>query len=62
MNEVIEAAKEEWAQSVSVDKDEFDKVAMHLAGLFKQNFAKFEKDSSETIVKAGPLKFEDLSK
>ncbi len=44
------------------DKDEFDKVAMHLAGLFKQNFAKFEKDSSETIVKAGPLKFEDLSK
>ena len=44
------------------DKTEYDNLAMYLAGLFKQNFAKFEKDSSEAISKAGSLKFEDLSK
>ena len=44
------------------DKTEYDNLAMYLAGLFKQNFTKFEKDSPEAILKAGPLKFEDVSK
>ena len=44
------------------DKMEYDNLAMYLAGLFKQNFTKFEKDSPEAILKAGPLKFEDVSK
>ena len=40
------------------DKNEYDKVAMHLAGLYKKNFTKYEKDAAEAIVKAGPLKSE----
>ena len=44
------------------DKAEYDKVAMHLAGLFKLNFSKYEEGASEAILKAGPLQFEDLSK
>jgi ATP-dependent phosphoenolpyruvate carboxykinase len=40
------------------DKAEYDKLAMHLAGLFKKNFAKYEANSSKDIIGAGPLKFE----
>ena len=43
------------------DQKEFDRLAMHLAGLFKLNFAKYESGASPAILKAGPVKFEDLS-
>jgi phosphoenolpyruvate carboxykinase (ATP) len=39
------------------DKTEYDRLAMHLAGLFRKNFAKYETDSSTNIINAGPLKF-----
>ncbi len=48
-------------KNVWKDKAEYDRLAMYLAGLFKLNFSKFEKDAPEAILKAGPLKFEDLS-
>ena len=48
-------------KNVWKDKKEYDRLALYLAGLFKLNFAKYEKDSSEAILNAGPLKFEDLS-
>ena len=48
-------------KNVWEDKQEYDRLAMYLAGLFKLNFSKFETDSSAIIVQAGPLKFEDLS-
>jgi phosphoenolpyruvate carboxykinase (ATP) len=48
-------------KNVWADKAEYDRLAMYLAGLFKLNFSKFEKDSSAATLKAGPLKFEDLS-
>jgi phosphoenolpyruvate carboxykinase (ATP) len=41
------------------NKKEYDKLAMHLAGLFKKNFAKYEPDSSKEIINAGPLKFSE---
>ena len=48
-------------KNVWQDKQEYDRLAMYLAGLFKLNFSKFEINSSSAILKAGPLKFEDLS-
>ncbi|MGL4943571.1 MAG: phosphoenolpyruvate carboxykinase (ATP) [Thermoguttaceae bacterium] len=44
------------------DPAEYDKTALHLAGLFKLNFAKFEDVASDAVKNAGPLQFEDLSK
>ena len=48
-------------KNVWKDKKEYDRLALHLAGLFKLNFAKFEEGASEALLKAGPLKFTDLS-
>ncbi|MDR1291348.1 MAG: phosphoenolpyruvate carboxykinase (ATP) [Planctomycetaceae bacterium] len=46
-------------RNVWKDKDEYDKKALHLAGLFKKNFGKFEANSSKEIVNAGPLKYSE---
>lgn len=43
------------------NKEEYQRLAMRLAGLFKLNFARFEDVASEAIIKAGPIQFEDLS-
>jgi len=48
-------------KNVWKNKKEYDQLAMYLAGLFKLNFAKFEAGASAATLKAGPLKFEDLS-
>ncbi|MGL6194399.1 MAG: phosphoenolpyruvate carboxykinase (ATP), partial [Thermoguttaceae bacterium] len=43
------------------DLDEYNRLAMRLAGLFKLNFAKYEDVASEETKNAGPIKFEDLT-
>jgi phosphoenolpyruvate carboxykinase (ATP) len=48
-------------KNVWKDKNEYDTLAMYLAGLFKLNFAKYESGASKAILDASPLKFEDLS-
>jgi phosphoenolpyruvate carboxykinase (ATP) len=49
-------------KNVWKDKAEYDRLAMYLAGLFKLNFAKYEKDASKAILDAGPLQFEEKKK
>ena len=40
------------------NKDEYRKVALHLAGLFHKNFAKYESSSSQEIRDAAPPQYE----
>ena len=42
-------------------KDEYDRVAMYLAGLFRLNFVKFEDLATDDILSGGPLQYDDLT-
>ncbi len=54
-------------KNVWKDKAEYERLALYLAGLFKLNFSRYEKDAAAfgkagaAALNAGPLRFEDLS-